>query len=437
MILKGSQRGGARQLAAHLLKAEENEQIEIHEISGFVSEDLDEAFREIYAISQGTRCKQFLFSLSLNPPQCESAPIEYFEKALADIEKELKLEGQPRAIVFHEKEGRRHCHAVWSRIDSAEMKAINLPYFKMKLQDISRQLYFQYGWQMPRGLLNPDHRNPLNFTLKEWQQAKRLQEDPRVIKQLFQDCWAVSDNKASFEKALNGYGFYLAKGDKRGFVAIDYRGELFSLSRWMGIKSKELKARLGEPESLASTRQVNFEIAGKMTKRLETYIQQVQAQIERRLKPFRKKKMALKLHHRKERKELLNKQKERRLQEEKERNDRLPRGFKGLWARVTGSHRKIRALNEREIKNCDIRDRDEKQALIDRQLTQRQDLQDTVKPIFRRHKKLIILLKKDVGKYFKMGHLNQNTLKEKLLRMDLKEYRQASRDQKQNHGPEM
>ncbi len=69
MILKGSQRGGARQLAAHLLKVEENEHVEVYDISGFVSEDLDGALREIYAISQGTRCKQFMFPLSLNPPQ--------------------------------------------------------------------------------------------------------------------------------------------------------------------------------------------------------------------------------------------------------------------------------------------------------------------------------------------------------------------------------
>ena len=102
MILKGSQRGGARQLATHLLKVDVNEHVEIHEISGFISADLDGALREIHSISQGTRCKQFMFSLSLNPPQSESVPVEYFEKALTDVEKELKLENQPRAIVFHE-----------------------------------------------------------------------------------------------------------------------------------------------------------------------------------------------------------------------------------------------------------------------------------------------------------------------------------------------
>ena len=42
---------------------------------------------------------------------------------------------------MHEKEGRRHAHVVWSRIDADEMKAINLPHFKVKLRDLSRDLY--------------------------------------------------------------------------------------------------------------------------------------------------------------------------------------------------------------------------------------------------------------------------------------------------------
>lgn len=38
------------------------------------------------------------------------------------IERKLGLEGQPRAIVFHEKEGRRHAQAIWSRIDPGRIK---------------------------------------------------------------------------------------------------------------------------------------------------------------------------------------------------------------------------------------------------------------------------------------------------------------------------
>jgi hypothetical protein len=154
MILKASQRAGGNQLAIHLLKTDDNEHVEVHEIRGFASDHLQDAFKEAYAISRGTRCRQFLFSLSLSPPEKESIPIGVFEKAIADIEKKMGLTGQPRVIVFHEKEGRRHCHAVWSRIDVEQMKAINLPHFKLKLQDISRQLYIENDWWMPRGLMN-------------------------------------------------------------------------------------------------------------------------------------------------------------------------------------------------------------------------------------------------------------------------------------------
>ncbi|MBS0166189.1 relaxase/mobilization nuclease domain-containing protein [Nitrospira sp. CMX1] len=403
MILKGSQRGGASRLASHLLKAEDNEHIEIHELKGFVAEDLPGALQEIYAISRGTRCEQYMFSVSLNPPETESVPVEYFEKAIADIEAKLDLEGQPRAVVFHEKEGRRHAHCVWSRVDAEEMKAINLPYYKMKLQDISRQLYFQYGWDLPKGLLNEQERNPLNFTLAQWQQAKRAGEDPKLLQKLFQDCWAASDNKASFEQALNGYGLYLAKGDRRGFVAMDYKGEVYSLSRWTKIKTKALKERLGDPELLPDIKEVSTQIAKRMTDRLKTYIQETQARLKQQVQPFTQKKRSLQHRHQNERSQLQQKQEKRWLQESVERSQRLPKGFKGIWFRITGKYSKIREQNERETKNCRIRDRDEMQLLIDQQITHRQKLQQQIQPVIENHKQRVQDLRKEIAKYIEMG----------------------------------
>lgn len=77
MILKASQRGGGKQLALHLLKTEENEHVEVHDIRGFVSNDLLGSLTEAHAISKATKCKQFLFSVSLNPPPQEKvcAPV--------------------------------------------------------------------------------------------------------------------------------------------------------------------------------------------------------------------------------------------------------------------------------------------------------------------------------------------------------------------------
>lgn len=76
MILKGSQRAGAKQLAAHLLNDRDNDHVTVLELKGFVAEDLHGALREAEAVSRATRCKQYLFSLSLNPPQsarCQDA----------------------------------------------------------------------------------------------------------------------------------------------------------------------------------------------------------------------------------------------------------------------------------------------------------------------------------------------------------------------------
>ncbi len=78
MILKGIQRAGGRQLAAHLLKTTENEHVEVHELRGFLSHNFHAAFNEIYAVSKGTRAKQPLFSLSLSPPPSERVSIDMF-----------------------------------------------------------------------------------------------------------------------------------------------------------------------------------------------------------------------------------------------------------------------------------------------------------------------------------------------------------------------
>ena len=212
MILKGSQRSGGKQLAAHLLKTEENEHAEIHELRGFMSDDLPSAFNDIHAVSKSTRAKQPFFSLSFSPPPHERVPIEVFETAIEQIEQKLGLEDQPRAIVFHEREGRRHAHVVWSRINADEMKAINLPFYKMKLKDVSRELYLEHGWKIPPGIIDHKDRNPLNFSREEWQQARRAGLNPKEIKRTFQESWAISDSRNAFAGALLSKGFVLARG---------------------------------------------------------------------------------------------------------------------------------------------------------------------------------------------------------------------------------
>jgi hypothetical protein len=182
MILKAKERGNAPQLARYLLAMRDNDHVELHEVRGFISDDLIEAFGEADAIAWGTRCEKHLFSMSFNPPEGANASIEDFEKAIEQVEAKLGLEGQPCTIVFHEKDGRRHAHAVWSRIDRERMWAINLNHYKIKLRDVSRQLYLEHGWNMPRGLEDRILRDPLTFTRKEWRQAQRAGLDAKELR---------------------------------------------------------------------------------------------------------------------------------------------------------------------------------------------------------------------------------------------------------------
>nr|WP_255720286.1 relaxase/mobilization nuclease domain-containing protein [Acuticoccus kalidii] len=401
--MKGKERGDAAQLARYLLAQRDNDHVELHEVRGFACDDLPGAFSEADAIATGTRCQKYLFSMSLNPPQGETVGVDAFEQAIEEIERKLGLENQPRAVVFHEKDGRRHAHVVWSRIDAGRMRAINLPHYKIKLRDLSRQLYLEHGWDMPRGLQDRSLRDPLSFTREEWEQAKRAGLDPREIKAVIRQCWAASDSKASFEQALKERGFWLAKGDRRGFVAVDYRGEVYSLSRAAAAKTKDLEARLGDPAALQSVQEVKAGIARGMTRKIEAYIQEVERDAKRRLATIAFRKSEIVARHQEERQKLSAAHERRWQAETKERAQRLPRGFSGIWHRLTGRYGKVKAQNERETLQAWQRDRAEKDALVFHQIEERQALQRDVRAQRAMAQEDLLRLRGDIERYRTLG----------------------------------
>lgn len=297
MILKASQRSGAAQLGQHLLKTEENEHVEVHEVRGFMSENV---------------------------------AIEVFEGALASIEEKLGLQGHPRMVVFHGKEGRRHAHAVWSRIDAETMTAKQLSFFKSKLREVSKQFYLENGWKIPSGLMGSKARDPRNFTPDEWQQAKRAGLDAKSVKGIAQECWAVSDNAQTFAHALEERGLYLVKGDKRSHVAVTYEGEVFALSRLIGVKAKDVTARLGEADALRSVEETKAHIANAIAPRLDGFLKEAKRMARDAIKPLAEKKKELQQAHAEERQRMAKGQRERWKRETKERASRLRTGVRCL-----------------------------------------------------------------------------------------------------------
>jgi hypothetical protein len=375
MILVGSQRGGAGQLAAHLMNMIDNDHVAVNEVRGFMAEDLRGALGEAHAISKGTQCKQFLFSLSLNPPKDAEASIEDLRDAADRAEQALGLVGQPRALIIHEKNGRRHAHVVWSRIDAESMKAINLPHFKNRLNALSKELYLEQGWDLPDGYKTNGWKNPLNFTLAEWQQAKRLDLDPREIKQIFQQAWQKSDGLRSFRASLEEHGYFLAKGDRRGVVALDLQGEVYSVARWTGVRTKDLNTRLNGAENLPAVSDVSKATRGRLSERLKDHMAQSRQAQALELKPHLDQRRTMVKAHRLERARLQHLQKQRWDREAKLRAERVRGGLTGILDILTGRAREVRRLNDRELVEAYRRDRDQREGLYVAQRDERRDLQ--------------------------------------------------------------
>jgi hypothetical protein len=258
MILKASQRANGADLAVHLMNACDNERIEVAEVSGTVADDLFGAFAEVEVVARGTKAQQPLYSLSISPPASISRA-QYFE-AIAAIEKRLGLAGQPRAVVFHVKNGREHCHVVWSRIDTAKMRAIPMSHDHSKLMDLACDLARQFGFELPEGL-------------RRWEEKRRQQQEaveptlaenaieaatgvsPEERRAAITTAFEVADGAEAFRTALEERGYLLARGDRRGFVVVDLGGNVHSLSRYVeGYTARQVRERLAplDPEQLQS-----------------------------------------------------------------------------------------------------------------------------------------------------------------------------------------
>jgi hypothetical protein len=402
MILKGSQRAGGQNLAVHLMRLDDNEHVRIHELRGFTCDTLGDAFKEAEAIARGTRCQKYLFSLSLNPPESANPTDQDFEAAIGRIEEDLNLSGQPRAIVIHEKNGRRHAHCVWSRIDAETMTARECGLFKNKLRDISRDLFIEHGHEMPRGLVNTAERDPTNFTLDEWQKAKRAGVDPRWIKQAVQDAWGTSDNGKSFESALKTRGLFLARGDRRAHVVLDHMGEVHALARTLGVKTKDVRARLGDGEALASVSETKVVIAEKMTPALRRHIEQSRTTFKDKEQALRVAKEKLVERQREQRAEQVRQHTQESERETKARQARMPRGFRAIWSFLTGKTAELRRQNEQEARATAARQLDERNTLFEKHLNESRGLNDQRRDMRREQAAQLMELRRDIGRFMAM-----------------------------------
>ena len=258
MIIKGTSCAGASRLATHLTRTDTNERAEVKDIRGTVAEDLLGALREMESVAAGARTTKPFYHGSINTRENERLTDEQRMQAIDKLEIALGLTGQARVVVIHEKEGREHCHIVWSRIDLDRMAAISDSHNYRKHEEVARALEKEFGLErvqgahvergdQPRPGRTPSHREML--------QAERTGLDTQQAKELMTGIWNTTKNGKGFQAGLEKNGWILARGDRRDFVAIDPGGGVHSVARRIvGAKAADVRERFSDidPRDLQS-----------------------------------------------------------------------------------------------------------------------------------------------------------------------------------------
>ena len=390
-------------IATHLQNAFDNEYVEIAEVRGAVARDLHGAFAEWELCAHAmTGCRNYLYSLSVNPdpaqdPLTREQYLDYIDRA----EGKLGLSDQPRAVVFHIKEGREHCHVVWSRIDTVRGKAVHQAFDRQKLMMVTRQFAREHGLLLPEGMVNDAGRDRRKKTLslyeKRQQDATGLTKEERIAQ--VTQAWRQSDGARAFVRAIEELGYVLATG-KRPYVLVDLYGEMNALPKLIEdrqVRTKDIRAFLERdfpPESLPSVEEAKALVAshrkaiedfGKAQARADRLDILKESQAERR-RTLEDEQAAMKARQGTERNDLALRQRAARQALEQaydaemglvrlQRDKGRATGLVAVLARVSGFDAFRRQLRRHQDKRRQERFVDELQALDQPQAEARLELQ--------------------------------------------------------------
>lgn len=246
MIAKGTLHNSGARLAAYLVTGKDGERAELYQVYGFATGDIREAFRSIDAMADGTRVEKPFFHVQVRNPEGEELRRAQWLQVADRIERINGLHGQGRAIAFHvdEKTGHEHMHVAWSRINDETLQAKPLPFFKLRLKEVCRELeneldLTRVSSQRPRVELAPSR--------AEEEQSRRLDTDLHGIRGSIREAYERSDGGKAFAAALADKGLTLCQGERRDFVVIDQEGGIHALGkRLLGDSAAEIRRGLSD-----------------------------------------------------------------------------------------------------------------------------------------------------------------------------------------------
>lgn len=247
MVIKGKCRGNGLQLAEYLL-SDKNDRAELLEITGTTApNNLKRSLVEMALTAAMTKSEAGLYHAQINPdPKEPGMTKEAWKKAVDILAKELGLEGQRRAIVLHEKNGRTHAHVVFERYQEGRGKdqqgiLWNDDKNYKKHEKASRAIEKELGHE----------RTPEKADRQKQAQNGRKTD----VKKTLTELWKKHTDPEKFIAEAAKLGFTVAQGeDRRPYKVITPEGENLDLVRQLEkIKTKEVAERLNPIREMLKT----------------------------------------------------------------------------------------------------------------------------------------------------------------------------------------
>jgi nucleoside-triphosphatase THEP1 len=280
LINKGKSRSNGGDLGAYLgdyLKSKsKNERVEVLEIRGSAFPDLHRSLASWEAEAQGSKCKKALWHAQLSPAHTDNLTRAQQLEAVDILEKHHGFQGQPRAVVVHQKEGHEHVHVTWSRM-RRETITLTMPDGQTVTQKAGRAIRDSFSHKKNvaaareieerfdlRRVKSPEfdtsaprqerrEQSKKAPTYRDFQKASRSGIDPRHRKEQITALWNNHKDAQTFRDRLQEAGYILARGSKRDYVVVDKVGDVHSLPKQIdNANTADVRARFSsvDPSSI-------------------------------------------------------------------------------------------------------------------------------------------------------------------------------------------
>ncbi|MEO0374331.1 MAG: hypothetical protein AAF329_06790 [Cyanobacteria bacterium P01_A01_bin.17] len=301
MIIKSSQRAGAKQLANHLTKTIDDDnrpqQVTFSAARHFMPDhDVHSALNDMAVMAWASpQTEKHLYHASINPSAELNA--DQWQRAFQVYEQEFDLHEAAFIEVTHCKEGRTHRHRVYERVNVETQKALKLSFTRVRNEKVARILEYEFGHPLTIGKHNravmrrleeeghdeivawmsekkahEAQRPQAELDYSDVQQQRRTKVSKRQVKAELNAAFARSDDGRSFEQAIAEQGYLLCRGDRRDYVVVDATGNTHSPRRMLGVKAKDLRARWQDldPQQLPTVSDVQRKRGGQQSAPTDT-----------------------------------------------------------------------------------------------------------------------------------------------------------------------